>query len=98
MSFEPVTMYKYRCDGITTRGQCTEVLRYPDEDGEGEFYDALTSKPEISEGTKSSAEWLGWLVFGERILCPKHVAGAEYLAEAGLVGLPFPDFQTGAQD
>lgn len=91
MSFDPVTMYKYRCDGNTACGQCAEVLRYPDEDDEGEFYDALTSKPEISEGTKKSMEWLGWLVFGERLLCPKHVAGAEYLAEAEFSGLPFGD-------
>lgn len=97
MSFEPVTMYHLRCDGDTTRGQCTEVLRYPDEDDEGEFYDALISKPEISEGTKKSMEWLGWLVFGERVLCPKHVSAAEYLAEVGVSGLPFGEAAGSAQ-
>jgi hypothetical protein len=77
-----------RCDGDTTRGQCPEILRYPDYD-QGEWYDALSEKPEIDARAKSSAEWFGWLVVGERLLCPAHVESAEFMVRAMIEGLPF---------
>jgi hypothetical protein len=86
MSFEPITYWKFRCDGDTTRGQCTEVYSYfPDEEDELEV--AINDKPELGMW-KETLERDGWTATG-RLLCPRHVASVERMLLANLEGLPF---------
>lgn len=102
MSFEPVTQWALRCDGDTTRGQCTQQFVYPvgtDDWDEAEESEAtvwrpfLYDGPELDEHDRRDLHVAGWLLARDgRALCPRHVAGLEHLARAAVDGLPFPEF------
>ncbi len=98
MSWQATSYWTIRCDGDTTRGQCSALLRTPDESCTGfDTYGEPRRLPvlftdEPSSATRLSARFMreyGWLAAGERVLCPDHVAAAEQQAEAELCGLPF---------
>jgi hypothetical protein len=97
VSFESVTRWELRCDGDTTRGQCTQRLLYCDnpEDPDSpltEWYPAVYDEPTLHERTLADLRYSGWLVARDgRLLCPRHVAALEYLARVAVDGLPFPD-------
>lgn len=94
MSFEPVTLYNLRCDGVLPHGrQCPEVYQYPDpEDDSGDLITALLDKQELSEEWVKFIRPEGWMAFRDgRVHCAKHVAGAADMAEALAFGLPFED-------
>ena len=95
MNFEPVTRWALRCTGSTTIGRCTAMFEFhPDGDDENGLKLALWEKPELTE---YDSTWLrrgdtGWLLLpGGQVICPKHVAAAEYLVRAALEGLPFDE-------
>jgi hypothetical protein len=90
MSFEPVTMWRFRCDGDTTTGQCTEIFTFFDDDAD-EVVEALNDAPTIARWV-SMINSRGWLA-GQRLLCPRHVASAEHLVAAAMDGLPFDEVQ-----
>lgn len=94
MSFEPVTRWAVRCDGDTTRGQCTQRLAYPDTDEDDSpltvWQPALLEHPALDPATRADLRGCGWLVLRDgRLLCPHHVTAGEYLARAAVDGLPF---------
>jgi hypothetical protein len=91
MSFEPFIMYKLRCDGRTTHGQCDEVYQgYPDGDeGEG-LQHFIFEKPELPRWFLAGCR--SWLILQDgRVLCPRHVAAAEHSVAASIDGLPFEE-------
>lgn len=87
MSWEPVTLWSLRCDGETTRGQCPELCHVEDDDGEP--YQVVLWDKRLTPGWVHTLHACGWLFTGTRLLCPRHVAAAEYLVAAELDGLPF---------
>lgn len=92
MSFEPVTLYHLRCDGLLAHGrQCSELYQYADpEDDSGDLITALLDKPELSEAWVKSIRDEGWMAFRDgRVHCAKHVKGTADMAEALAFGLPF---------
>lgn len=94
MSYEPVTLYHLRCDGVLPHGrQCPELYQYTDpEDDSGDLITALLDKQEMSEAWAKTIRSDGWMVLRDgRVLCAKHVAGQANLAEAIAFGLPFDD-------
>lgn len=94
MSFEPVTLYHLRCDGVLPHGrQCPELYQYPDpEDDSGDLITALLDKQELSEAWTKSIRHEGWMAFRDgRVHCAKHVSGMANLAEAVAFGLPFDE-------
>jgi hypothetical protein len=98
MSFEPVTMYQFRCDGATTTGQCGNLLmvHYEPDDEDSDIVPATVPSPSI-EGYRSSFRYYGWLITrDDRILCPGHIASLEYTARAAVDGLPFDDLLASA--
>jgi hypothetical protein len=94
VSFEPVTYWKFRCDGDTTTGQCRIVFNVY---GDGEWVDAETPAPSL-DGWESTLEQAGWVIgAGGRLMCPAHVVAAERLIAASMDGLPFYDLIGGQQ-
>ncbi len=101
MSFDTVTQWVVRCDGTSVGGQCQEVLTYPpdahdDQDAEGwdrpEPLPWLLDRPALHADARDWLDHTGWLLARDgHLLCPRHVAAAEYLAHAAIDGLPFPD-------
>ncbi|MBB4931815.1 hypothetical protein F4561_002635 [Lipingzhangella halophila] len=71
MSWHPRTFYALACD------QCETVLPSPDPaiaDADGE---ALFTQPHLSAGVRSYLESEGWMVTGDRALCPTDARTAE---------------------
>ncbi|MEC3975101.1 hypothetical protein [Amycolatopsis sp. H20-H5] len=89
MTFEPVLLWRFRCDGDTTRGQCPEVVTFYDDFNE-ERRETLNTAPKFAP-FGPTIDRSGWAHFSEKLLCPKHIAAAERVAHATLDGLPFPD-------
>jgi len=97
VSFEPVTRWEIRCDGDTTRGQCTQRLLYCDNPDDPHspltaWVPAVYDEPSLHEQALTDLRASGWLVGRDgRLLCPRHVAALEYLARVAIDGLPFPE-------
>jgi hypothetical protein len=97
MSFEPVTRWTIRCDGDTTRGQCTRRFVYGDNPDDSDA--ALTvwsptvyDEPTLHACVAADLRCSGWLVGRDgRLLCPRHLAALEHLARAAVDGLPFDE-------
>jgi hypothetical protein len=93
VSFHPVTMYQFRCDGPTTRGQCPTVLMVHEDCDEEDspLLPVATATPSL-EGYRPWFKQCGWLLTRtDRLLCPEHVASMEYMVRADLEGLPFEE-------
>lgn len=96
MSFHPVTMYQFRCDGDTTTGTCENLLmvHYEPDDEDSDLVPATVPSPSI-DGYRSSFRYYGWLIArDDRILCPQHIAAMETMAAAAMDGLPFDEART----
>lgn len=87
MSFEPVLYWRFRCDGETTTGQCGEIYMVWLEDADAPE-PVVNTEPSFGEWAQCLAED-GWLAVGDRLLCPRHVQAAEFMAKAAIQGLPF---------
>jgi hypothetical protein len=49
-------------------------------------------EPALSEQDREELHYAGWLLARDgHLLCPRHVAGLEYLAAAAVDGLPFDE-------
>lgn len=98
MSFEPVTRWVLRCDGDTTRGQCTQRLVdcHPDDDPDSPltvWAPVIHDRPTLADDERRDLRHhFGWLALRDgRVLCSRHVDGLEYLARAAVDGLPFDE-------
>jgi hypothetical protein len=101
VSFEPVTRWVLRCDGITggitSAGQCNQRHEdcHPDDDPDSPhtpWWPVLYKQPALGGEERDGLRRYGWLVLSDgRVLCPRHVTALEYLAHAALDGLPFDD-------
>lgn len=98
MSWFSITYWALRCDGRTPYGQCLALLAGPDGERAVAWNDEgdrvcqpllFTTPPPL--GLLRSEPRRGWLVVRDRTLCPEHVAAEEYLAAAGLDGLPLDE-------
>lgn len=84
MSWEAVTYWHLRCDGIVTGGQCRELFRWFDEDElaenealEDEYGELDTdpvpyAAPSLREVGYGALRSVGWRVLDERVPIPTH--------------------------
>lgn len=100
MSWQEVTYWALRCDGDTTHGQCNAVVYdHPTRHGTPVGWTGAGDPQQLptmwfGKPYEPHPDWLqdlGWLDTGNRILCPDHLAGLAFLAEAEMAGLPFDE-------
>ncbi|GAA2773681.1 hypothetical protein [Saccharopolyspora taberi] len=90
MGWQQVSHWAIRCDGDTTHGQCQRLWTWWNDDDE--TWDEIPQLFTTREVPWIRATYLrsdGWLLIGNRALCPDHVNAGERLAEADISGLPF---------